>query len=461
MKKLQWAVCLILLNLFFYSISFAQQIDRVVAVVGSEVILLSQVEAQYRMMKNQSTDLPVDARCLILDQLLSSALIACKAERDSVTVMSEEVDLQIDSRIQQIIDYMGGVEKFVQYYGKTPIEVKEDMFDDMEAQLVVQKMQGNIMNSVSITPKEVKDFFNKIPKKDRPYFNSEVELIEIIVNPTVSKKEDRQAFNLADSLQKVLVKDSSAFCELAKKYSQDYSCNLKCGDLGMVPRNTFVQEFEEVAYQLDKGQISEVVKTEFGYHIIQLIERLGNNIHCRHILITPEITEKDEQRAAAKLDSIRTLILQDSLTFRQAVQKFTEDETSKTQNGSLVNMQTGQPFFEKAELPTEIYFAIDGLDVGEITKPIPLNDGRGNTYFKIIKIARIVTAHAADMSKDYAKIKNAALESKKAKHMDTWIADNINNFYVEIKPDLFDIKVGGETYFTKCVLLDKWLTKKP
>jgi peptidyl-prolyl cis-trans isomerase SurA len=439
----------------------AQPIDKVLAIVGNEVILLSDVEGQYKLLQGQSGGkMPSNARCYILDQLLVNAVLLAQAERDSVTVSDQEVDAQIDARLQQILQMMGdNPQQFFEYYGKSPQEVKNEMKDDMRKQLIQQRMQQKIIESVTITPKEVKTFFQNIPKDSLPYFNSEVELGEIVIKPKVNSLNDRLAREKAEDLLRRLREQKADFAQLASVYSDDPGSKVQGGDLGIVPRGTFVKEFEAVAYQLSKGEISDIVKTQFGYHIIQMIERLGNNIHVRHILIRPEITQSDLDRTKEFADSIRNAILADSISFEQAVKKFSEDDYSKSRNGDMTNPQTGDAFWELGDLDPAVYFAIDKLKKGEISKPVEISDPRsGETLYKLFKVRNRNQPHVANLDIDYSRIQMAALEEKKSRHINTWVNTKIAAFHIELKPDWQRLlQVQGNS----CSNLERWTKKKP
>jgi peptidyl-prolyl cis-trans isomerase SurA len=446
---------------------FAQrQIDRVAAIVGQEVILVSDIEAQYKLMESQTGGkMPQDARCIIFDQLLSNALILSEAEKDSILANESEIEQQMQSRITEILRYMNNdPEQFKLYYGRTPEEVKDEMRDDMRKQLVIQKMSQNIMQSVVVTPKEVKEFFINIPKDSLPYFNSEVELGEIVVKPKVNPDEDRRAKEKAEELRKRIVEQGADFAELAKKYSDDKGTAVRGGDLGITSRGSFVPEFEAAAYSLDKMEISEVIKSEFGYHIIQLIDRLGNNISTRHILIKPQITIADQEAAKIFIDSIRSLILLDSFTFDKAVQRFSEDDFSKTRAGIMMNTMTGEAFWELGDLDPEVYFAIDKLKLGEISAPIEFSSPYGESIFKIVKLRNKSKPHVANMRDDYSRIQQAAVEEKKSRHIMDWVDKKITRNYVEIKLSVIGdyskhfLKEDGTP---KCSNLERWMWKKP
>ncbi|WMX15159.1 MULTISPECIES: peptidylprolyl isomerase [unclassified Aureispira] len=413
-----------------------QQVDKVIGVVGNHIILQSDVEAQLKMLESQSqgADLPKDARWLVFDQLLANALMLAEAEQDSVVVGDMEVQAQLDSRVTQILAYMNNnPEKFKEFYGMTPLEMKDFMRDQMRDQLVQQRMQQQIMSSITITPKEVKEFFKNIPKDSLPYFNSEVELAEIVIKPKINPIEDAKARKMARNLMLQIVEDSVDFAVLAKKYSDDRASAALGGDLGVQPRGTLVPEFEAAAYQLKPNEVSEVVKSEFGYHIIQLINRLGNTINTRHILIRPDITTEDREKAYQNLDSIRNLILSDSITFAEGIATYSEEDFSKTRAGRIMNPMTGEPYFELGDLEPSIYFAIDGLNEGDITKVIEYETRTGDKQFRIVKLLKRTEPHVANLQDDYSKIRTAALESKKGRYIVDWIDKKIADNYIEIK----------------------------
>lgn len=456
MKK---SSCIILLLLGFYAGLFAQlQIDKVIGVVGNKIILQSDIEAQVKIMQSQSQglDMPEDIRCLILDQLFANALLLAEADKDSIVVADMEVQAQLDSRVNQILAYMGMDEsRFIDNYNMTPAEMKDFMRDQMRDQLIQQRMQQEVMKSISITPKEVKDFFDKIPRDSLPYFNSEVELAEIVLKPKVNDVEDARARKLARNLMLQIVEDSVDFELLARKYSDDKASAALGGNLGVQPRGTLVPEFEAAAYQLKDGEVSDVVKTEYGYHIIQLINRLGNNINTRHILIRPDITTDDREKAYQTLDSIRTLIEMDTVSFSKAIGLYSEEEQSKTRAGRLTNPATGDAYFELGDLEPSVYFAIDGLKEGDISKVIEYDTRTGEKQFRIVKIITRSEPHPANMKDDYSKIRIAALEEKKGQHISNWVQSKISQNYVEIK-----LNNLGEmaSKVMKCDVMEKWIS---
>jgi peptidyl-prolyl cis-trans isomerase SurA len=452
-----WIVLSLVLGMSTALLAQRRQVDRVIAVVGNHIILQSDLEAQLKLLENQSqgAPLPEDARGLVFDQLLANALMLAEADKDSVVVEDSEVQAQLDSRIQQILSYMGGdPKKFYEFYNMRPDEMKDFMRDQMRDQLVQQRMQQIIMGTITITPQEVKEFFNNIPKDSLPYFSSEVELAEVVIKPKINALEDSRAKKLARNLLIQIVSDSVDFELLARKYSEDKVSAAMGGNLGVQPRGNLVPEFEAAAYQLKPNEVSDVVKTEYGYHIIQLINRLGNTINTRHILIRPKITTEDREAAYAELDSIRNLILADSMSFSKAIALFSEEDFSKTRAGRIMNPMTGEPYFELGDLDPNIYFAIDGLEEGDITKVVEYETRTGEKQFRIVKLLRRTEPHQANLEDDYSKIRNAALDSKKGLFIMEWINSKIPSNYIEVKLD----NLGAQAEeLRKSPALQKWM----
>lgn len=413
-----------------------QVIDKVVATVGSEYILLSELEEQYALMAAQNGGLPDGARCEILSQMMMSKLLLDQARLDSIEVTAEEIEYQLTARIDRILEYMqGDISQFEAYYGQSISEVKEQFRTDLENQVLTERMRGELIKGITVTPSEVKDYFNKIPKDSLPYFNAEVEVSEIVYMPQVNEVERQKAILQLTQVRQDITENGKSFEEMAARYSQDGSGRMG-GDLGWAKRGKFVPEFEAAAYKLEKGEVSPIVETEFGFHIIQLIERRGNSIHARHILIRPQITEDDVAKAYAHLDSVRHLILSDSISFSEAVKEFSDDQASSYHNnGRIVNPATGNTFFETGDLDPDIYFAIDTLEINGVTSPIEFNTAVGTALLKLIKLDSSTSPHKASLEQDYSKIQQAAIQSKQGEYLNKWVLEKANSTYIAIDPD--------------------------
>lgn len=411
-------------------------IDKVIAIVGNELILLSDVEEQYDLAVKQQGVLPEGFKGVILENLLADRLLLNQSRLDSIEVTDDEVESQLQARIDQILAYMNNdISQFEDYYGQSISEVKETFRSDLENQLLVQRMRSSIVADVSITPSEVKEFFFSIPQDSLPYFNSEVEIGEIMYKPKVNDEQKEISRSKLEEIRRRIVTDGEDFAELAKIYSDDPSSARIGGDLGMQRRGTFVPEFEAAAYNLDKDSISQVFESEFGFHIVQLIDRRGNNIHTRHILIRPLITQDDLELAENTLKKVRRLIQKDSLNFSNAVKLYSDKNIQSYNNdGMLVNPNTGKSIFETGDLDPDIYFAIDSMEVGNITAPIEFADRDGSVGYRLILLKSRTVPHVANLGQDYSKIKAAATDSKTNLYVNDWVLEKIRSTYIKIDP---------------------------
>lgn len=411
-------------------------LDRVIAQIGGEIILLSDVEEQFALSNQQSGgNLDPSYRCNILQNVVVSKLLLNQSRLDSIAVGEGEIEAQMEARVQQILAYMGGSEEqFEEYYGQTIGETKEGFRVDLEEQLRVERMQATIVESASVTPNEVKEFFERIPKDSLPFFNAEVEIAEIVYTPKVNDQEAEKAKSRLTAIRQQIV-DGADFAELASANSDDPGSARLGGDLGWQRRGIFVAEFEATAYNLEEGELSKVIRTEFGYHLMRLEGRRGNNIRVRHILIKPEITTQDLEIAQNKLDSVRNLIAIDSLSFSKAVRKYSsEDEQSYSNDGFMLNPKTGNSFFEIADLDPDVYFTIDTMDIGSISSPIEFQTPQGETKYRLVLLKSRSLPHQANLKQDYSKIRTAALEQKKGSYITEWVIQKFEDTYLEIEP---------------------------
>ncbi len=423
-----------------------QVIDKVVAMVGGEIVLLSEVEEQYSLIKAQNPNVEEGLRCEIMNQLLTAKLLVNQAKLDSILVAEEEVEEQLNARIDRILSYMNGdLEQFEAYYGQSVTQVKEQFREDLRAQLLSERMRDDVLRGVSVTPSEVKRFFDEIPIDSLPYFSSEVEVGEVVYVPPVNETEKQKAITQLEEVREQIVTGTSTFEEMAQKFSDDGSARIG-GDLGWAKRGKFVPEFEAAAYQLETGEISPVIETEFGFHIIQMLERRGNTIRVRHILVRPDITDNDLELARIHLDSVRQLIVNDSISFSIAVKRFgNEDVQSYNNDGRMMNPITGNTFYEVADLDPDVYFAIDTLGIGETTSAFAFASPTGETFYRIVQLQSRTDPHRANLQQDYNKIMTATKDSKQNEFLSEWIESKVASTYV-----LIDDRFQG------CPNLTKW-----
>lgn len=449
MKKIALFLCLVL-SLTKMMAQQKELVDKVIAKVGDEYVLLSEVEEQFSYAKEQRKDLPDNYRCMVLDQIMVNKLLVAQAKIDSLYPKDEELEQQLTARFEKILDYMGGNEQqFIDYYGQTPGAMKESMRDDMRDQIMGDKMKAKVLADVTVTPAEVREFFKNIPKDSLPYFNQEVEISEIVGKAKPNEVQKKLAKDKLTDIREKISSGKVPFEELAKKFSQDPGSGREGGDLGWAKRGKFVPEFEAAAYKLEPGQMSEVIESEFGFHIIQLIERRGNTIHTRHILIKPEVTDDDYLLARHTLDSIRTLLLKDSMSFSYAVKNFGDKNTQSFHNdGRMTNPASGNNNFETRDLEPDVYFAIDTMKVNSISKPIEVSLPTGEKYYRLVKLISKTTPHKANLLQDYNKIQTATVEQKKNQALVKWIERRSQSTYVMI-----------DAKYRNCPNLDKWLKK--
>jgi len=423
-------------------------IDKIAATVGSEIVLLSEVEERIAQMASQGQPIEEDARCYILEQLLAGKLMVNQARLDSILVEDSEVQVQLDARIERILSYMNGsTEQFEAFYGQTVSEVRGQFRQDLKEQLLMDKMRGQIMENVKVTPSEVKGFYNQIPTDSLPYFNAEVEIGEIVAIPSVSLKEKERIKAQMLEFRQQIIDSTATFEALAERYSDDGSARLG-GDLGWSTRGKFVPDFEAAAYKLKIGEVSDPVESQFGFHLIQLTGRRGNSINVRHILIKPDISNADLKITENYLDSIRQLIVKDSVEFSEYVKRFSdEDQQSYNNDGRMVNPVTGNTFFEVGDLNPDIFFAIDTLELGGISKPFEFRGPTGEIYYRLVQLQSRTSPHTANLKEDYSKILTASIESKRNEFINNWIEDRIGRTFVQV-----------ESRYGTCPNLVKWQT---
>ena len=450
MKKLGYQI-VVLASIMVMSNLSAQDtmlLDKIVAKVGGEVIFHSEVEEQMAMMRDRKMTPGRKEQCTILESLMAQAMLVHYAKIDSVIVTEDEVEAEIDARMNQILAYMNNDRRlFQEVYGQTVSEMREEVRELMNRKLLGDRMQAEIMSKVEVTPSEVLEFFNQIPKDSLPYFNAEVELAEIVMFPEINEEERGKALDKIGMIKESL-KAGEDFAVLAKKYSEDGSAR-DGGDLGWTTRGSFVPEFDAAAFQLEVNEVSDIIETEYGYHIIQLLERRGNSIHTRHILIRPRITDADRELITKQLEEVRRSILAEEINFPDAVRKFGDKRVqSFSNNGRMINPKTNNTFFETGDVDSEIFFSIDTIEVGEITPPIEYRTPLGDYSYKIVQLQGRTTPHQANLKQDYSRIQDAARESKKNGVFSDWVDDHIPNTYIML-----------DASYSDCPNIERWQPK--
>ena len=424
-------------------------IDQVIAVVGSNIILESEVEAQYMQYKMQEgikSGSGTQVKCSLLETMLYQKLLLNQAELDSVEVSDAQVEAEMDRRLRHYISMIGSPEKFEEFYQKSILEFKDELRDQVRELLKVETVQQTITADVNITPSEVKSFFRKIPNDSLPFINSEVELAQIVKLPPVNREEIEKVKNKLQELR-YRVLNGESFATLAILYSEDPGSAKNGGELGLFGRGEMFPEFEAAAFTLKSGEVSEIVETEAGFHILQLIERRGEYINVRHILLRPKVSPLDLAKAKIELDSIAGLIKRGEYTFEEAVKKFSDDP-SKNNGGLLINPMTGTSLFDSDQLDPKVFFVVDKLDVGEISAPVQFQTQDAKDAYRILYLKSRTDPHKANLKQDWDKIQEWALEDKKQEAIGDWIADKSENTYIKINKEYDD-----------CVFLNSWASR--
>lgn len=436
------ALLLILLSAPLYAqYSGGIAIDKIVAKVDNYIVLKSDLEDAYQQslaMRQQTGITPT--RCQVLEQLVTEKLMLAKAEIDSVTVGEERVTLELDRRLQYMVNSYGE-ENIEEQFGKSIEEFREELRDDIRNQLVVQEMQGKITENVEVTPAEIKSFFNKIPEDSLPYYSTEVTVAQIVKKPTVSqaqKEETRK--RLLEIRNRIL--NGESFAELAKEYSEDPGSAVKGGELGFVDRGQFVPEFEAAAMKMQPGELSQPIESPFGFHLIQLIERRGNRYNSRHILLKPNSSELDIKYAEEFLDSLRTQILADSITFAKAAKEFSDDKETAASGGFFLSAD-GSNRVPTEELDPVIFFTLDTMKVGTITEPIAYRMDDGTPAVRIFYYKDRTQPHRANLKDDYQKIYHAATQEKKSRALSEWFENAQKQVYIEVDPQYNHCSIGS------------------
>lgn len=411
-----------------------KQADGIIAKIGNNIILRSDVEFSYLQYLAQSKKQPSqDLKCDIFASLVQDKLLVARAEIDSVTVSEAEVSYELDNRINYLANQVGGVEKLEAYYNKSVKQLKDELRRSVREMLVIQEMQQHITSKVKVTPKEIRNYFTRIPADSLPYFSSEVELGQIVKKAQLSKQQKQETREQLEEIRKRILAGED-FATLAKQYSQDPTTAVKGGELGMMKRKMLVPEYEAAALRLEPGQISGIVESQFGFHLIQLIERKGQEFNTRHILLRPATATVNIQEAIAELDSIRTLIVNDSISFAKAAKEFSDDPNSKDNGGMMMN-RAGNTYIPMDQVDPGIFFVIDTMDVGSISKPIPFRMDDGSEAVRILYLKAKSKPHQANLADDYPRIAQAALAEKKAKAVDAWFNQNFDSVFIEVDPE--------------------------
>ena len=409
-------------------------VDKIISKVDNYIVLKSELEGAYQNYLADGNPPSELAKCDLLGRLIVNKMLVAKAEIDSVEVSDAQVDQNTAQRMNYILQSSNSSpDQLEQIYGKTMDEIRTGLRDQIREQLLAQQMQENITKEVSITPSEVKKFFNKIPADSLPYYDSDVEIGQIVRIAKVSEGQKQETIKRLNDLREQILAGAN-FNELAKKYSEDPSAVTNGGEMGTVGRGAMVPAFEAMAFKLKQGEISQPFESSFGFHIMQLLGRRGNEYTSRHILMNPVPSEKDLNDTERFLDSVRTLIKNDSITFEKAAKKFSDDTGTKLRGGYLADASGGSKISTK-EIDPVVYFTIDTMKVGSISKPVVYRTDEGKSAARIIYFKTKFPPHQANLREDWYRIQAAALAEKKDKVLDKWFVKAKNDVFINIDPE--------------------------
>ena len=430
-------------------------IDKTIAVVGNEVIMLSQLEEEVQMMTAYGMMSDKNGRCELLESMMASKLFLMQARLDSLEVNNDQVESQLSQQMDRIRQQLGGDKQVEEYFGKPLHRLRQEWRDNFRDQTLTQQMQQEIAGKVpSLTPYDVQKYIERTDPEDLPMVPIKYQLSQICVYP------DREAAGLAVKERLLALREriinGEKFSTLARIYSQDPGSAMRGGELGMAPKSIFWPVFSDAAMALKPGVVSQIVETPDGFHIIEVLDKEGDMFNARHILLKPEYTSDDRDKGFKLLDSLRTEILADNISFEVAAWAYSEDPATRTNGGQMADPMTGSSYFEIDELKPQDYAAIRDLEAGEISNPVESldNEGReagrdGNIVYKIVKVDKILPAHTASFSNDYTLLLDQAQAELSQKAIDDFIESKIKSTYIIIDPLFGDCAFEKEAWLEK------------
>ncbi len=447
MKKSLFTICFIAVACTLFAQTKKVMADKIIATIGDKIILKSEIDNSISDMQRQGIDIPANGKCLLLEQALGLKALVLQAEIDSIPVSDEDVDADIDNKIRYFISQYGSKEIVEQIAGKSIFQLKEDFKQTFREQKLAQGERDKIVSDVRITPKEVEEYYDSIPKDSLHFYESQLEIGEIVIYPKPSRDLETYAIDQLKEYKKEVEDGSKKFDVLASLYTDDPGSKDNGGKYD-INRNEKQWDpiFLAKAFSLKDGQISNVFKTKFGYHIIQMVSKNGDDAVIRHILKIPQISSIEVNQTKQELDSIRQKLIAGKLDFGQAVSKYSEDENSKF-TGGRIPARDGSTFITIDQLDKDLVLMLKDLKVGEYSQPTEFTDDRGKKAVRIVEILTKTQPHRENLKDDYDKVARRALEEKKNAALEKWFIRKIPTFYVKISDD-----------YKNCPQLLKWET---
>ncbi len=430
--------------------SKVQVIDKVVAVVGKNIILLSDVENQYLQYRMQGDiqGSSKDMHCAIIEELLFQKLMLNQAEMDSLTVSDSEVDAELSRRISELIGRAGSQEKLESIFNKTMAEIKDELRRLVKEKSLQDQVRAGLLKGVVVTPAEVRAYYRNLSPDSIPNVDTQYEIMQIVKRPPISIDEKLEVKDQLYQIRRRILNGESSFSTMAILYSEDPGSSKKGGELGFTGKGELAPEFETVAFNLHEGEISEVVETQFGFHIIQLIERRGDYVNCRHILMTAKVPVEALEKAQHELDSAAALIRNGEMTFEEACKQFSDDD-SKTNGGYMLNPITSGYAISLQDIQElenyngfqefkNLAFVINRLKEGVVSDPVPMTTTDNKDAFRLVMVKRVIPSHKANLTDDYSLIQSWALNKKNQDVISAWIKNKAKKAFIRIDEDFAD-----------------------
>lgn len=423
-------------------------IDRVIAVVGTEPVLHSELYGRVQQVREAMPGIEQrQAECSELEDLLYEKLLLEQARIDSVVVEDAQVEAELNRRIAYFSRQIGGDTELEKYYGKSIAEIKADFRDQVKDQLLVQAMQQQVTSGLRVTPRDVQRFFNRIPADSIPLINTEVEYAQLLKIPQPSEEEERRVRRKIDEYRDAVAKGEKDFCTVAILYSEDPGSAKDCGQLGMVRTGVMVPEFDAVALSLKEGEVSQVFKTQYGYHFMQLIERRGEQYNARHVLMRPQVSGADLQATRQFLDSLSRAIREGRTDMASAAAEHSDDEESKGTNGLMIEPASNSARWDISALDQQTFFVLDKLEPGQVSEPQLIVMPDGSKAYRLLQLIARTEPHRANLKDDYRLIQQAAEGKMRSDAIDKWVKERVGTTYVHIT----------EAY-SGCPFMHAWVT---
>lgn len=423
-------------------------VDKIIAIVGDEIILKSDIENAFLQEQGQGMiSSSSDFRTELLEQQLIQKLLMAQAKLDSIQVTEDEVEAEVGQRIDYLTANIGSLERLEAYFNKSLDEIKDEMRSPIREKLTTEKMQQKIVEKIRITPSEVKAYYKKLSKDSLPDMPDKYELQQIMLKPNIGDAEKERIRTRLREFREQIISGQKSFNTLAVLYSEDGSA-AHGGELGYKTRMEWTPEFSEAAFSLKPGKVSKIVETEFGFHIIQLIDRQGEKVNVRHIILQPKISEEEKQEALHRLDTVKQYISEGKMTFEEAAFYFSTDKQTKNNGGLIANSNSGEAKIAKAEIGGEMAKVVNKMKVGEVSEPfLDRNKLNGQEEYKIIKVKAFYPHHQANLDEDWMNFEVMLKQEKQMDKLEKWIKEKQAATYIHIDESYKKSKFRYDQWF--------------